>query len=170
MIQETGLQSVRRLQALVRDMIYEALAEGPLPLKITSDMVRPHLEQHVGQTAEARRRRDAELIESQFGAPLEGLANRSLVDRLAETHGVSPALLEQQAAVLKEVIESIDDLPRSYRNVMDRSDDVMRASLWLLSGADTQASFRRWFGDERFMRPTKSVAWAFYNRVFKRDC
>ncbi len=165
-IRETGLASVRKLQTLVRDMVFEALAEGPLPLKITSDMVRPYLEEHLGQTAEDRLAREAALVDSQF----EGLVDRSLAERLATIHGVPVEVLERQAAILGEVIESIDDLPRSYRNIMDRSDDVMRASLWLLSGAETQAAFRRWFGDERFMRPTKSVAWAFYNRVFKRDC
>ena len=60
-------------------------------------------------------------------------------------------------------------MPRSYRNILDRAEDIQRAGLWLMTGARTQAEFRRHFGEERYMRPTKSVAWAFYNRVFKRD-
>ena len=164
-IRETGLTSVRRLRDLVRDLVFEGLAQGPLPLKITSEMVRPHLEAILGQTRSDREERDAALIESQF----ESMVNRSLLDRLSELHGVPAELLERQAAVINDVIGYVDDVPRSYRNIMDRSDDIMRASLWLLSGATTQAEFRRFFGDERFMRPTKSVAWAFFNRVFKRD-
>ena len=42
----------------------------------------------------------------------------------------------------------------------------MRSALWVLSIAKTQAEFRRFLA--RAMRPT-SVAWAFYNRVFKRN-
>ena len=60
-------------------------------------------------------------------------------------------------------------VPRSYRNIMTKAEDVQRAAMWLLTQASTQADFRRYFGEEGFMRPTKSVAWAFYNRVFQRE-
>lgn len=92
-----------------------------------------------------------------------------MLESIATTHGLPAELVQRQADILRDVIGYIDDVPRSYRNIMDRSEDVMRAALWVLSGAKTQAEFRRFFGGERFMRPTKSVAWAFYNRVFKRN-
>lgn len=164
-VRETGLESVRSLRDLVRDLVFEALAEGPLPHKITSELCRPHLEAVFGQTATRRAERDVAVLESAFAA----LPSRSLLEELASVHGVAPEVLERQAAVIRDVVASIDDVPRSYRNIMDRTEDVLRASLWLLTGAETQAAFRRHFGGERFMRPTKSVAWAFYNRVFKRD-
>lgn len=91
-----------------------------------------------------------------------------VAQQLAATHGVSVDLLKRQVQIFREIIQSIDDVPRSYRNVVDRIEDVQRAALWLLSTARTQADFRRFFGTETFMRPTKSVAWDFYNRVFKR--
>ncbi|MGB0589429.1 MAG: hypothetical protein ACPGU1_07105 [Myxococcota bacterium] len=165
MVQDTGVVSVRRLRGIVRDLVFEASLFDEVPLKLTSHLVRPYLESQFGQTREEREARQAELVASQFDA----LVHRSTLDRIAELHGIPPELVNRQAEVLRDVIGYIDDVPRSYRNIMDRSEDVMRAALWALSGATTQAEFRRFFGDERFMRPTKSVAWAFYNRVFKRD-
>jgi hypothetical protein len=164
-VQDTGVVSVRRLRGIVRELVFEASLLDAVPLKLTSHVVRPYLESQFGQTREEREARQAELVSSQF----DTLVHRSVVDRIAELHGLPPELLTRQAEVLREVIGYIDDVPRSYRNIMDRSDDVMRSALWVLSGATTQAEFRRFFGDERFMCPTKSVAWAFYNRVFKRD-
>ena len=105
------------------------------------------------------------LLDSAF----EALERPDTAARLAEIHGVPQEVLERQAEILRVAIDTLEDLPKSYRNIMDRVDDIQRASLWLLSGAETQAEFRRFFGTERFMQPTKSVAWAFFNRVFKRD-
>lgn len=164
-VQETSLASVRQLRDLIRDVVYEALAEGPLPLKLTSELVRPVLERAHGSIAARRRAVDAALVEHRF----DDLTRRNLAARLADAHGVPEELLRRQAAIIEEVIGAIDGVPQSYRNILDKAEDVERAALWLVSGASTQAEFRRFFGDERFMRPTKSVAWAFYNRVFKRD-
>ncbi|MDP6944156.1 MAG: hypothetical protein QF464_08410, partial [Myxococcota bacterium] len=165
-IQDTGVGSVRRLRDIVRDLVFEAAGEeDEAPLKLTSDLVRPYLESHLGQTANEREAHQAELVASQFDALVES----TMLDRIGTLHGIPAELISRQAEVIREIIGYIDDVPRSYRNIMDRSDDVMRSALWVLSGATTQAEFRRFFGDERFMRPTKSVAWAFYNRVFKRD-
>jgi len=164
-VQETGLGSVRKLQDIVRDVMFEVLATGEIPLKITSDHVRPYLEREFAQTDERRGARQSALIDSQF----DNMVQRSLIERLAETHGLPADLLTRQAELMEEIIGYIDDVPRSYRNIVDRAEDVQRAALWIVSGATTQAEFRRFFGEERFMRPTKSVAWAFYNRVFKRE-
>ncbi|MCC6621849.1 MAG: hypothetical protein IT385_11375 [Deltaproteobacteria bacterium] len=87
---------------------------------------------------------------------------------LSDLHGVPPELLVRQVELMRQIAASIEGRPRSYRNVSDKIEDVQRASLWLMSGATTQAGFRRFFGTEGFMRPTKSVAWDFFNRVFKR--
>ena len=164
-VQETNLKSVRRLRDIVRDLVFEALAEGPLPLKLTSENVRPYLERSFGQTAEDRAVRDAALVASQFDA----VSGRPLIELLAETHEVSEDLLLRQAQVLAEIVTTVEGVPKSYRNIMTKVEDVQRAAMWLMTSATTQADFRRYFGDEGFMRPTKSVAWAFYNRVFKRD-
>lgn len=164
-VRDTHMESVALLRDVVRDLVFDAAARGDLGLKLTSEAVRPYLEDRFGQDRADRIGRQLELVDSQFS----DVAATTLISHLATLHGVSESVLAQQVQVLREVIDGIDDLPRSYRNIMDRSDDILRAALWLSSGAQTQAEFRRFFGDERFMRPTKSVAWAFYNRVFKRD-
>jgi hypothetical protein len=169
-IRETSLSSVRRLRDIVRDVVFEALAEGELPLKLMSEHVRPYLERTFGQTDEARRRHDAALVASQFEAPeLTDPQTATLIAQLAELHDISPEVLRREVEVLREVCESVHGVPKSYRNIMTKAEDVQRAAMWLLTGATTQADFRRFFGDEGFMRPTKSVAWAFYNRVFQRE-
>lgn len=164
-VQDTNLASVRRLRDIVRDLVFENLAIGPLPLKLTTDHVRPYLERSFGQTEAQRVQRDGELMASQFDAVVE----RSMLEQLAGTHEVPEELLIRQAQLLSEMVGKIGDVPKSYRNIMTKAEDIHRAALWLMTGATTQAEFRRHFGDEGFMRPTKSVAWAFYNRVFKRD-
>jgi len=167
-VRETNLASVRRLRDVVRDVVFEALSEGPIPIKLMSEHVRPYLERNFGQTDEVRRQHDAALVASQFEAP-ELNGQSTIVQQLAEVHGVSVELLKREVAVLREVAESVQGMPKSYRNIMTKAEDVQRAALWLLTQASTQADFRRYFGEEGFMRPTKSVAWAFYNRVFQRD-
>jgi hypothetical protein len=167
-VRETNLASVRKLRDIVRDIVFETLADGELPLKLMSEHVRPYLERTFGQTEESRRRHDAALVASQFESPdLKGMA--PLIKQLADTHGVSPELLMREVEVLREVVENVHGVPRSYRNIMSKAEDIQRAAMWILTGASTQADFRRYFGEEGFMRPTKSVAWAFYNRVFQRE-
>ncbi|MFO0748432.1 MAG: hypothetical protein U1F43_22620 [Myxococcota bacterium] len=102
------------------------------------------------------------------GEPQPAAPNMAVAEQLARTHGVSVDLLMRQVQIFREIMQSIDGVPKSYRNIVDRIEDVQRAAVWLLSGATTQADFRRFFGTETFMRPTKSVAWDFFNRVFKR--
>lgn len=95
--------------------------------------------------------------------------DEALLSELAELHDLPEELLRAQADVIARVADSLVDAPRSFRNVMDRTDLVRRLGIWLLSGAGNQADFRRSFGDKRFMQPGKSSAWAFFNVVFKRD-
>ncbi len=164
-VRETSISSVATLRDIVRDCVFEAAASGALPDRLTSEGVRSVLEARYGQAPADRVERDIALLDSAF----EALELPETSARLAEIHGVPPEVLERQAEILRVAIDTLEDLPKSYRNIMDRVDDIQRASLWLLSGAETQAEFRRFFGTERFMQPTKSVAWAFFNRVFKRD-
>ncbi len=165
-IRESGLESVRRVRDIVRDVVFELAADGELPVKITSEQVRPWLERNLGQTAARRTLHEASLVASQF----EALAPPSeLIVQLAALHGVSAEVLRDEVRVLSRVLDGIHDVPRSYRNMLGKAEDIQRAALWVLTGAQSQADFRRFFGEEGFMRPTKSVAWAFYNRVFLRD-
>ena len=167
-VREANLASVRKMRDLVRDIVFEAMADGPLPLKIMSEHVRPYLERNFGQTEDARRKHDIALVASQFEAP-EITGRMSVLQQLADLHQIPVELLKREVDVLRDVVEGVAGVPKSYRNIMTKAEDVQRAALWVLTGASTQADFRRYFGEEGFMRPTKSVAWAFYNRVFQRD-
>jgi len=167
-IRELNLESVRRVRDIVRDIVFGMKAHGDMPLKLTSDNVRPYLEATFGQTDAARRNHEAALVESQFGDH-ELNRDHPLLEQLAEIHGVPVEILRHEVEVLSKIVGTIEGVPKRYRNIMAKSEDVQRAAMWLLTGATTQADFRRFFGDEGFMRPTKSVAWAFYNRVFQRD-
>jgi len=132
----------------------------PNPLDRIADRLRPYLGPRPRPVALVRAPEASRLPQ----APIDG----PTLEALAEIHGVAPELLVKQVELLRQIAASIEGRPKSYRNVADKIEDVQRAALWLMSGATTQAGFRRFFGTEGFMRPTKSVAWDFFNRVFKR--
>jgi hypothetical protein len=46
---------------------------------------------------------------------------------------------------------------------------LAKVALWLVSGANTQAEFRRFFGNRDAEMPTKSVAHQIYHEVFARN-
>ena len=166
-VQDTSVKGIHILRDAVSACLFDVAAQGPLPSKLTSALVRPVLALRFEMPTTSTEERDEALLESAFDAI--DVRSSTMVSRLSKIHGIPEHILEKQAEVLRAAMDSMDGLPRSYRNIMDRGDDVLRASLWLISEAETQAEFRRFFGEERFMRPTKSVAWAFFNRVFKRD-
>ena len=47
-IRDVQLASVRKMRDLMRDLVYEVAASGESPLKLTSDAVRPLLEEGFG--------------------------------------------------------------------------------------------------------------------------
>ena len=99
--------------------------------------------------------------------PYDAAYDPGLLAELARVHGVPAELILRQAELFREIIAHISRVPKSYRNIVAKIDDIQRAALWLLSGARTQAQFRHFFGSEAFMRPTKSVAWSLFRRVFQ---
>ena len=137
----------------------------PAPIARLLDRVRPYFEPRK-ETPPAPAIRL--LKPTPAGPVIDGDVDEEQLVRLAELHQVPVELLRRQVELLRDVIRSIDGVPKSYRNIVDKADDVQRGALWILSGATTQAGFRRFFGPEGFMRPTKSVAWDFFNRVWKR--
>jgi len=137
----------------------QARADVRTPLNRILDRMRPYLEPRPAS-------RPVALVPART-AEAPPIDPRQLAE-LAALHGVPEEVLVRQVEVLREIASSIRGVPASYRNTVDKVEDVQRAALWLMSGATTQAGFRRFFGTEGFMRPTKSVAWDFFNRVFKR--
>ena len=63
----------------------------------------------------------------------------------------------------------MDDQPRTYRNVVERTGRLSKVALWLVSRAHSQADFRRWFGRREGDMPTKSVAHQIFYEVFPRE-
>jgi hypothetical protein len=61
------------------------------------------------------------------------------------------------------------DRPRSYRNVVERTNRLAKVALWLVSGAKSQAEFRKFFGKLEAEMPTKSVAHQIFYEVFGAD-
>lgn len=152
------IEAVGELRHLVRDVVFDAFARHGRPLPLApADVARA-----LGKDVSRHSTPDAA-----FEPPAD--IDPDMLARLANTHGIPAHVLAQQVVVLREVIARLDDAPRSYANILERAEDIKRAALWLWAGADSQASFRKAFGEQRHMQPSKSVSWAFYNRVFKRE-
>ena len=150
-VRKNEIASVGVLREVVRDLVFDALADGgACPADAISRLLGER-----GWKVRAV-------------APAPDV-DTDLLARLAELHGVSEDTLLMQMQVIADVMSSIDSVPRSYTNVMRQAEEVKRAGLWLLTAAGSQAEFRRWFGDEEFMRPSKSGAWSLYHQVFKLD-
>ncbi len=147
---KTRVESIGALRELVRDLVFDALAEDD-----DADRGVMRLLARRGWTAPT-------------SVP-EPDVDAFLLERLAGVHGVGEETLLAQMRVIADLMETLGDLPCSYTNVMRRAEDIKRAGLWLLTGASSQAEFRRWFGEEDFMRPSKSGAWALYHQVFRLD-
>jgi hypothetical protein len=147
--------------SLVESVLVRVAGERIASVAVATQLVRDAV---FGASA-AESGSDAAAPAPSVALPAEAMAR---AEHLAALHDVPVEVLLAQARVLAGVIDGLDDIPRSYTNILDRTEDVKRAALWLLSDAESQAAFRRWFGDDAFMQPSKSAAWAFYNRVFKR--
>ncbi len=153
--------SVRRLKEFVRDAVFVAAADA-LPEALDSDMLRPLLESEFAFTETHRDEQDVRELEHDY----ELLVGRMRLLELAQDHRVSLHTLNKLCGAVKTVIDEMHDQPRSYRNVVERTGRLAKVALWLVSGAHTQAEFRRFFGSFEVDMPTKSVAHQLYHDVF----
>ena len=155
--------SVRRMRALVRDIVFCAAADAS-PEAIESDMVHPFLSEAFSYGPHDKQLQDVHELEHEFDAAV----GSARLQELAERHGISPEALRRLCQVLEEIIGGINDRPRSYRNVVERTQKLTKVALWLVSGARSQAEFRRFFGDKAADMPTKSVAHQVFYEVFPK--
>lgn len=156
--------SVRRLREIVRDAVFLAAADQ-LPDALESDQLRPLLAREFGfddATAEAE---DVRELTEEFGL----LVAREELRALAARHAISEKVVDRWASALHSLIEDMDGDTRSYRSVIERMHRLNKVALWLVSGAKSQAQFRRWFGHKSGEMPTKSVAHQVYYEVFPKD-
>ncbi len=152
------IESVGELRHLVRDVVFDTFAgRGGPGVLVVEDVAQALGSGHGAGQADA----------TPYEVP--AAVDADTLRRLAVIHSVPERVLAQQVTVLQQVIAGLDDAPRSYTNILERAEDIKRVALWLWAGADSQADFRKAFGPQRHMQPSKSVSWAFYNRVFKRE-
>ncbi len=153
--------SVRRLREIVRDAVFTAAADL-LPEALDSELLLPLLERELSFSVDQRDAQDALEVEREF----ELLVGATRLQQLAESHEISKRSLSTMCRALKAVIDELPEGRRSYRNVVERSGRLAKLALWLVSGATTQAEFRKFFGATEFEMPTKSVAHQLYHEVF----
>ncbi len=156
--------SVRRLREIIRDTVFLAAAEG-LGEALESDAVLPVLERELEFRAEHRDAMDVREIEEEFDLAV----SRALLMQLAERHQISKRALSGLIRAVHSLIDEMEDQPRTYRNVVDRTNRLSKVALWLVSGATTQAEFRRFFGELDHEMPTKSVAHQVFYEVFPKN-
>ena len=156
--------SVRRLRELVRNIVFTAAADQ-LPDALESDLVAPFLEEELAFHPEDRDVLDLEELADEF----EMVVGRARLREIAEQHHVSLRALNALSRAVQTVIDEMHDRPRSYRNVTERTQRLAKVALWLVSGANTQAEFRRYFGSRDADMPTKSVAHQLYHEIFKKE-
>ena len=156
--------SVRRLREVIRDAVF-MLAADSLPEAVESDVLTPVLEREFSFSESDRGAQDVDELEKEF----DFLVARTQLFELSKRHGVSLRALNKLCSAVQSLIDEMRDQPRSYRNVTERTNRLSKVALWLVSGARTQAEFRKFFGKMAADMPTKSVAHQIYYEVFPRD-
>ncbi len=153
--------SVRRLREVMRNVVFQAAADQ-LPEALESELLAPILQRELAFSLADRGRQDAAEIESEFDL----LVGRAHLREIATTHHISLRALNNLCRAVTQLIDEMEDKPRSYRNVVERTHRLAKVALWLVSGARTQAEFRKFFGAAEHEMPTKSVAHQVYYEVF----
>jgi transcriptional regulator with AAA-type ATPase domain len=156
--------SVRRLREIVRDTVFTAAADG-LPEALESADVLAILERELLFRTEQREQVDMEELAAEFDLAV----SRTMLHDLAGRHNISKRALTSLVRAVHSVIDEMTDQPRTYRNVVERTNRVSKVALWLVSGAQSQAEFRRFFGRLERDMPTKSVAHQIFYEVFPKD-
>jgi transcriptional regulator with AAA-type ATPase domain len=153
--------SVRRLREIVRNIVFMAAADT-LPEAIESDLLAPILQNELAFSLDDRDAEDVRELTSEFDV-LVGLTE---LDAVAARHAVSPRSLAGMCRALSAILTEMPDSERSYRSLVERISRLSKIAMWLVSGAQTQADFRRFFGSAEADMPTKSVAHQVYHQVF----
>ncbi len=158
--------SVRRLREIVRDAVFVAAAADHTSAgALESDAIRPFLVREFAfddQTFEAQ---DQQELQSEFAL----LVARQQLESIATRHAVSLPTVERWCDALHQLLQDMEGSSRSYRDVVYRVQRMNKVALWLVSGAQSQAEFRRFFGTLDAEKPTKSVAHQVYYDVFPRS-
>ena len=156
--------SIRRLREVIRDAVFSAAVEE-IPEALDSDWMQPILEREFKFELADRDAQDVDELEREF----DMLVARTKLKEVAAHHHVSPQSLNKLVAAVHSLIDDMDNPSRTYRNITERTHRLSKVALWLVSGAETQAQFRRYFGKHNSEMPTKSVAHQIYYEVFPKE-
>jgi hypothetical protein len=125
-------------------------------------MILPILEAELAFQVGDRDLEDVREVEAEY----EMLVGRVRLTEIATEHRVSLRTLNRLCGAIQTVIDEMHDRPKSYRNVVERTNRLAKVALWLVSGAKSQAEFRKYFGKLEAEMPTKSVAHQIFYEVF----
>jgi transcriptional regulator with PAS, ATPase and Fis domain len=153
--------SVRRLREIVRNAVFMA-ASGRLPEAFESELLLPVLESELAFDTAHRDEQDVVELHREF----DMLVGKARLREIADGHDVSLRALDALCRGVHALIDDMHGQDRSYRNVVERTNRLSKVALWLISGAQTQAEFRRYFGKLDGDMPTKSVAHQIFHQVF----
>jgi transcriptional regulator with PAS, ATPase and Fis domain len=156
-----GEVSIRRLREIIRDAVFTAAVED-MPDALDSDWMLPILEREFAFKERDRDLQDTDELEREF----DFLVARSQLREISGHHEISARSLQKLVDAVHGIIGEIDKGKRTYRNITERTHRLSKVALWLCSGAETQAEFRRYFGSHNAQMPTKSVAHQIYHEVF----
>jgi hypothetical protein len=163
-VEQTQEVSVAKLRNVVLQVVLSAKKSECSARRIDSELTLPILGELLQFQAVQRAEADQVFIENR----LEQTIDAEMLKHLSELHNIAPQTLAKLAEALTEIMSQMEGVPRSYRNIVERWTLLMRVSFWLISKAKTQAEFRKFFGAERHMIPTKSVAWQLFHDVFRK--
>lgn len=164
-VERERIEDEAPLRDLVLRILREGLEAGGLPDRIPSEMLHDHLET-TGAAPDALPALQAQRDLEELDQGLPKLVDRSLLQSLAEVHGVSQDVLTSFCSIVDTLSQDEEGNQLSYSQLVDRTRQMSRLALWLVSGAHSQVEFRRFFGDKRWQMPNKSVAWAIFHEVF----
>lgn len=156
--------SIRRLREVIRNAVFSAAVEE-MPEALDSDWMLPILEREFTFSITDRDVQDQDELDREF----DMLVARTKLKEVAAHHHVSPQSLNKLVAAVHSLIDDMDNPNRTYRNITERTHRLSKVALWLVSGAETQAQFRRYFGKHNSEMPTKSVAHQIYYEVFPKE-
>ena len=157
----SGEVSIRRLREVIRDAVFNAAVED-MPDALDSDWMLPILEREFEFSKKDRDLQDQDELDREF----DFLVARSQLREIAGHHEISARSLNKLVDAVHGIIGEVDKGKRTYRNITERTHRLSKVALWLCSGAETQAEFRRYFGSHNAQMPTKSVAHQIYHEVF----
>jgi len=153
--------SIRKLREVVRDMVF-ANAIDDLPEALDSHMVHPFIHREFQFAKSAREAMEVDELESEFNL----LVAKTKLIELAKHHDISINTLNKLTQSVQGIFDDLGPDEKTYRRVSERMHRLSKVALWLVSGAETQADFRKYFGTTSARMPPKSVAHQLYYEVF----